>query len=88
MDRFRQDFLVAIRRLRSSPGFTIAAIVTLALGIGANTTIFSAVNALVFRSLAVDRPNELVSVNTRMGKSGIPVQSYPNYIDFRDRNSM
>jgi predicted permease len=88
MDRLRQDFLVAIRRLRSSPGFTLAAIVTLALGIGANTTIFSAVNALVFRSLAVDRPSELVSVNTRMGKSGIPVQSYPNYIDFRDRNSV
>jgi predicted permease len=88
MDRFRQDFLVALRRLRSSPGFTLAAIVTLALGIGANTTVFSAVNALVFRSLAVDRPGELVSVNTRMGKSGIPVQSYPNYIDFRDRNTV
>src|ERR1700723_1304708 len=88
MDRLRQDFLVAIRRLRSSPGFTLAAVVTLALGIGANTTIFSAVNALVFRSLAVDRPNELVSVNTRMGKSGVPVQSYPNYIDFRDRNTV
>jgi len=88
MDRFRQDFLVALRRLRSSPGFTLAAIVTLALGIGANTTVFSAVNALVFRSLAVDRPDELVSVNTRMGKSGIPVQSYPNYIDFRDRNTV
>jgi predicted permease len=88
MDRFRQDFLVAIRRLRSSPGFTLAAIVTLALGIGANTTVFSAVNALVFRSLAVDRPDELVSVNARMGKNALPVQSYLNYIDFRDRNSV
>ena len=87
MDRLRQDFLVAIRRLRSSPGFTIAAIVTLALGIGANTTVFSAVNALVFRSLAVDRPDELVSVNTRMGTRG-SIQSYPNYIDFRDRNTV
>jgi predicted permease len=88
MDRLRQDFLVAIRRLRSSPGFTIAAIVTLALGIGANTTVFSAVNALVFRSLAVDHPNDLVAINTRMGKHQFPAQSYLNYVDFRDRNSV
>src|SRR5580704_1821001 len=88
MDRFRQDFLVAIRRLRSSPGFTIAAIVTLALGIGANTTIFSAVNALVFRSLAVDRPDQLVTLNVRMGKNEFPSQSYLNYIDLRARNSV
>jgi predicted permease len=88
MDRLRQDFLVAIRRLRSSPWFTLAAIVTLALGIGANTTVFSAVNALVFRSLAVDRPDELQAINTRMGKHEFPAQSYLNYVDFRDRNSV
>ena len=71
-----------------APGLRWRAIVTLALGIGANTTVFSAVNVLVFRSLAVDRPRELVSVNTSMGKTGIPVQSFLNYIDFRDRNNV
>ena len=63
MDRLLQDLIVAFRRLRSSPGFTAAAIVTLALGIGANTTIFSLVNAVVFRPFGVERQNELVSFN-------------------------
>ena len=88
MDRLRKDLTVTIRRLRSSPGFTIAAIVTLALGIGANATIFTAVNALIFRSLAVDHPEELVSLNTSSSSSEYPVQSYPNYIDMRDRNDV
>ncbi len=88
MDRLRQDLAVTFRRLRSSPGFTVAAIVTLALGIGANTAIFTAVNALVFRPLPVAHPNELVSLNTRAGKDEFPVQSYPNYIDLRDRNTV
>ena len=87
MDRLRQDLIVTFRRLGSSPGFTLAAIVTLALGIGANTTIFSAVNALVLRPLHVERPNELVFLNTRLAKNEFPTQSYPNYLDFRDRNN-
>ena len=49
MDRLRHDLIVSLRRLRRSPGFTIAVIVTLALGIGANTTIFTAVNAIHLR---------------------------------------
>src|SRR5437763_1317976 len=85
MDRLRQDLIVSFRRLRQTPGFTLAAIVTLALGIGANTAIFTAVNAIVFRSLPVDRPNELVFLNLG-GKVETPNQSYPNYRDFRDRN--
>jgi hypothetical protein len=88
MDRLRQDLILALRRLRSSPGFTLAAIITLALGIGANAAIFTAVNALLFRPLPVERPNELVFVNTRGYKSELPVQSYPNYLDFRDRNQV
>ncbi len=86
MDRLRQDLIVSLRRLRQSPGFTIAAIVTLALGIGANTAIFTAVNAVLFRPLPVERPNELVFLNLR-GKAEIPTQSYPNYRDMRDRNN-
>jgi predicted permease len=88
MDQVRQDVIVSIRRLRSSPGFTLAAILTLALGIGANTAIFTAVNALIFRPLPVGRPNELVFLNTRGYNAEYPVQSYPNYIDLRDRNKV
>ena len=84
MDRLKQDLIVAFRRLRSSPGFTIAAIVTLALGIGANTTIFTAVNTVMFRSLPVDHPEQLFSVNTKTYKTEFPVQSFPNYRDTRD----
>ncbi len=88
MGRLRQNLTVSLRRLRRSPGFTIAAIVTLALGIGANTTIFTAVNAVIFRPLPVERPNELVFLNLHAGKNEYPTQSYPNYLDFRDRNNV
>lgn len=82
------DFTFAVRRLRSSPGFTAAAVITLALGIGANTTIFSLVNAVVFRSFGVERPNELVFFNTRLAKGEFPGTSYPDYEDYRDRNTV
>ncbi|HKX00689.1 MAG TPA: ABC transporter permease [Bryobacteraceae bacterium] len=88
MDWLRRDLIVSLRRLRQSPGFTAAAIATLALGIGANTTIFTAVNTIVFRALPVERPNELVALNTRTAKDEYPVQSLPNYRDFRDRNNV
>jgi len=87
MDRLKQDLILAFRRLRSSFGFTLAAIVTLALGIGANTTIFTAVNTVVFRSLPVDHPDQLFSVNTKTYKTEFPVQSFPNYRDTRDRST-
>jgi predicted permease len=88
MDRLLQDLIVSFRRLRSSPGFTAAAVVTLALGIGANTTIFSLVNAVVFRSFEVERPNELAFFNTHTAKADFPAISYPDYKDYRDRNTV
>ena len=88
MDALVRDLRFALRRLRHSPGFTAAAIITLGLGIGANTAIFTAVNAIVFRSLPVERPKELVALNTRTTKAEFPVQSLPNYRDFRDRNDV
>src|SRR6266436_841552 len=88
MGRLFQDLIVSFRRLRSSPGFTASAILTLALGIGANTTIFSLVNAVVFRSFGVEQQNELVFFNTHTAKAEFPALSYPDYKDYRDRNTV
>jgi predicted permease len=87
MDRLKQDLVVAFRRLRSSPGFALAAIVTLALGIGANAAIFTAVNTVVLRRLPVVRPEELFSVNTKLMQNEFPTQSFPDYRDTRDRST-
>jgi len=84
IDDVVQDFRVALRRLRRTPGFTVVTIVTLALAVGATTTTFSALNHFLFRPLPVERPKELVFLNS--GTWGGPSQSYPNYLDFRDRN--
>src|SRR5579864_3181537 len=88
MDYLLQDIRVSLRRLAKTPGFTAAAVVTLALGIGANTAIFTAVNALILRPLPVERPNELAFLNQRGLKEEFPTLSYPNYKDYRDRNSV
>ena len=83
MDSLLLDFRLAFRRLRQSPGFTAATILTLALGIGANTVTFSALNKLLLRPLPVERPEQLFSLNSNRAEAN---QSYPNYKDLRDRN--
>ena len=62
MDRLAQDMRYAVRMLRRTPGFTAVAIISLALGIGANTAIFSLINTLMLRPLPVRHPQELVEL--------------------------
>ncbi|HEV2664665.1 MAG TPA: ABC transporter permease [Blastocatellia bacterium] len=86
MQTLWQDLRYGARMLLKKPGFTLIAIITLALGIGANTAIFSLVNTALLRPLPVERPEQLVSLNNVA--LNLPVISFPNYRDFRDRNNV
>jgi predicted permease len=76
------DLRIALRQLRKSPGFAVTAILTLALGIGANAVVFSVMNAVVLKPVNVPRAQNLYTVQ----RFQYPSQSYPDYLDLRDRN--
>ena len=80
------DIRLALRQLRKSPGFAVAAVLTLALAIGANAIVFSVLNALVLRPLKVPNPESLYMLERAFERGSTPSQAYPDYIDLRDRN--
>ena len=89
MDAFLQDLKYAARMLARNPAFTTVAVLTLALGIGANSTIFTWVKAVILQPLpGVARSSELVSINGRKGEHHGLSNHYPEYVYFREHNNV
>ena len=87
IDETLQDVRYAVRRCRNSAGFSAVAVLTLAVGIGANTAMFSLVDAILLRPLPIEDPRQLVQVNRRGPGGQGPVISYPTYQFLRDNQS-
>ncbi|RMH23638.1 MAG: hypothetical protein D6701_00130, partial [Gemmatimonadetes bacterium] len=86
MESFWYDLRYAMRRLSAAPGFTAVAALSLALGIGANTAIFSVVDALLLRDMPVEDPASLVEIYmSEEGGYPYATASYPDYVDLRER---
>jgi putative ABC transport system permease protein len=86
MDQLWRDLRYALRQLVRSPGFTAIAVLTLGLGIGANTAIFSVVNAALLRPLPYEDPSSLVKVNETRPDGSLNSVAYPNFIDWQKDN--
>src|SRR6202451_4060526 len=86
MSKLAQSFKYALRRLTNSPGFTIVAVLTLALGIGANSAMFSIINAVLLRPLPYRDPQRLVLLSEHWPQFPRLSVSYLNYRDWRDQS--
>jgi len=88
-DQLCQDVRFGLRMLAKNPGFTSIAVLTLALGIGANTTIFSVIEAVLLRPLSYNNADQLVSVASTWDRNGVTTpysSSPPDFFDWRDQN--
>ncbi|HYK92151.1 MAG TPA: ABC transporter permease [Acidobacteriota bacterium] len=85
MNRIRQDIAYGLRILTRNPGFAATAIVSLALGIGANTAVYSLVNAVLLRPFPLKEPDRLVAIYTSREGMKYGRSSYPDFEDLRDR---
>jgi predicted permease len=84
-----QDIRFGWRQLLKHPGFTALAILSMALGIGANTAIFSLIDTVLLRPLPVREPSQLIAVDGQLRNgTDFTLQSYLNYKDYRDRNTV
>jgi predicted permease len=88
LESFVRDLRYGLRLLGRTPGFAAVAVVTLAVGIGSATTIFTVVNRALLRPLPVAQPDTLVSLNNAAPGRMLPTFSYPAYLDIRDRNTV
>ena len=87
MPNLLQDLTYAWRQLRKNPGFALVAILTLALGIGANTAVFSVVDAVLLKPLPYAQPDRLMTVESMDMRVPVPNSlSYPDFFDFRSQN--
>ena len=84
MQTLWQDLRYAVRMLRKNPGFTLVAVLTLAMAIGANAVVFSVLNALILHPLHLPQAESLYGI--QHGNEASSYQSYPDYLDLRDRN--
>src|SRR5262245_10998905 len=84
-----RDLQHGLRVLMKNPGFTIIAVISIAIGVGANAAMFSVADGLVFRPLPVPRASEVVSVLGQARDTGFGNRSlsYPDYVDVRDRST-
>ena len=85
------DLKHAVRMFVKSPGFSLVAVLSIAIGVGANAAMFSLADTIVLRPLTVPRPGEIVNVTAVLPRSGVTVPtaaalSYPDYVDVRDRS--
>jgi len=90
MQTFRQDLRFAGRMLLKNPGFTAVAVLTLALGIGANTAIFTVVNGVLLKPLPYPDPERLVTLWERSQRRGFEQErvSGPDFIEWREQNRL
>src|SRR2546430_4643654 len=87
MQIFWQDVRYSLRMLGENPGFAAIAILTLALGIGANTALFSMVNGVLLRPLPYPQPDQIVAVSEKTATFDRSSISYPNFLDWQRANT-